>query len=155
MIDAHTERMMKVIRKAEARDLAAVLELAALLWPGHSGEELAEEFGELISDPKAAVFLAFQAGQAVGFAQCQLRQDYVEGTDSSPVGYLEGIYVREVHRGRGLARELVRHCEDFARAQGCRQFASDCTLSNTQSLRFHLATGFREAGRIICFVKEL
>ena len=45
MIDAHTERMMKVIRKAEARDLAAVLELAALLWPGHSGEELAEEFG--------------------------------------------------------------------------------------------------------------
>ena len=86
----------------------------ALLWPGHSGEELAEEFGELISDPKAAVFLAFQAGQAVGFAQCQLRQDYVEGTDSSPVGYLEGIYVREAHRGRGLARELVRHCEDLS-----------------------------------------
>ena len=53
MIDAHMERMMKVIRKAEARDLAAVLELAALLWPGHSGEELAEELSLIhISPPR-------------------------------------------------------------------------------------------------------
>lgn len=144
-----------MIQKAQAADLDRVVELAALLWPEHTKAELTEELGALIFDSKAALFLAFLAGRAVGFAQCQLRQDYVEGTDSSPVGYLEGIYVREEYRGRGLARDLVQHCEEFARQQGCRQFASDCTLSNTQSLRFHLATGFREAGRIICFVKEL
>ena len=40
-----------------------------------------------------------------GFAQCGLRFDYVEGTDSSPVGYLEGIFVLEEYKKRGYAKE--------------------------------------------------
>ena len=35
----------------------------------------------------------------IGFAQCTLRNDYVEGSSSSPVGYLEGIYVKDEYRG--------------------------------------------------------
>jgi aminoglycoside 6'-N-acetyltransferase I len=38
---------------------------------------------------------------------------------------------------------------------GCKEFASDCKLENTESLRFHLKIGFEEAGRIICFKKDL
>lgn len=38
---------------------------------------------------------------------------------------------------------------------GCREFASDCELTNEESLRFHLGTGFTEANRIICFTKPL
>ena len=90
-----------------------------------------------------------------GFAQCQLRYDYVEGTETSPVGYLEGVFVDPAYRKQGHGRALVAACEDWARKQGCREFASDCELSNTQSLAFHLASGFREAGRIICFTKPL
>ena len=95
------------------------------------------------------------AGDGEGFAQCQLRRDYVEGTESSPVGYLEGIYVEENCRRRGLAAALLAACEDWARTKGCREFASDCELTNSQSLRFHLALGFEEANRIICFTKKL
>lgn len=91
----------------------------------------------------------------MGFAQCSLRTDYVEGTKSSPVGYLEGIYLKEPFRGRGLGRALAGHCEDWARRRGCSGFASDCETENTGSIRFHLASGFWEAGRIICFVKPL
>ena len=40
---------------------------------------------------------------AVGFAQVQLRRDYVGGNHLSPVGYLEGIYVEETYRRRGIA----------------------------------------------------
>ena len=101
---------------------------------------------------EAAFFLA-EGG--TGFAQCQLRHDYVEGTDSSPVGYLEGIFVEESHRHRGLAKKLLTACEEWAREQGCREFASDCELDNTGSLAFHLSMGFAEANRIICLTKKL
>ena len=144
-----------MIQKASVSDAAAAAELALKLWPGHTPEELREEFSGLLAREDAAVLLAFWDGAAVGFAQCQLRRDYVEGTESSPVGYLEGIYVDEAFRGKGIARDLLSGCENWARSCGCREFASDCELDNHTSFRFHLRSGFREANRIICFVKPL
>ena len=144
-----------MIRKAEIRDAKTIARLALRLWPEHSTEELEAEFGELLADAGCAIFLAEQDDEAVGFAQCQLRHDYVEGTDSSPVGYLEGVFVAEPYRNKRIASALLAACEDWAREMGCTEFASDCELKNTDSLRFHLAAGFTEANRIICFVKEL
>lgn len=100
-------------------------------------------------------FLAFDNGIPIGFAQCQLRRDYVEGTSTSPVGYLEGIFVQEAYRGKGYGRALAAACEAWAGEQGCSEFASDCELGNSNSLAFHKAIGFEEAGRIICFTKRL
>lgn len=141
-----------MIRKAEFSDLLVLTDLALKLWPGHDRDEMHEELASIMEKPDAAFFLAENAS---GFAQCQLRYDYVEGTESSPVGYLEGIYVEENCRRKGLARELLVACENWARERGCREFASDCELTNTQSLRFHLSLGFEEANRIICFAKKL
>lgn len=144
-----------MLRKATAADLPAVSTLAAALWPHHTVEEMAEDFSTTLSQEDAAVFLAFDGEAAVGFAQCSLRHDYVEGTQSSPVGYLEGIYVDEAHRRRGYARLLLSACEVWAKEQGCQEFASDCELHNEESLHFHLNVGFEEANRIICFAKKL
>ena len=71
------------------------------------------------------------------------------------MGYLEGIYVLPGHRRQGIAKALLSACESWAKSMGCREFASDCELTNKDSLRFHLNVGFREANRIICFVREL
>ncbi|KZE37436.1 aminoglycoside adenylyltransferase [Bhargavaea cecembensis] len=143
------------IRQATQNDARFSGELALLLWPDHTVEELEREFSELIGDPEAAVFLAFDGKEPVGFSQVQLRQDYVEGTSTSPVGYLEGLYVKETYRQDGLARELVRRAEQWAQDQGCMEFASDCELNNDVSLQVHLALGFTEANRIICFTKRI
>lgn len=143
-----------MIVKAEIQDARAAAELAADLW-GHGPGELAEELAALIAGGDGAVFLAVEGGTPVGFAQCQLRRDYVEGTESSPVGYLEGIYVRNEYRRQGLASALLGRCEDWARQRGCTEFASDCELENLGSLGFHLKMGFAEANRIICFTKKL
>jgi aminoglycoside 6'-N-acetyltransferase I len=118
-------------------------------------QELQNEAQALLNDPQAAVFLWEQDGAAAAFAQCGLRHDYVEGTRSSPVGYLEGVFVDPKLSRRGIARALVQACEAWARRQGCSEFASDCEISNRDSLLFHLGVGFEEAGRIICFVKPL
>ena len=144
-----------MIIKGELKDLEDVIVLAALLWPGHPLPELKAEFSPLLQRRDAAVFLKRQGRTPVGFAQCQLRHDYVEGTASSPVGYLEGIYVSDSHRRRGIAGELLNACEGWAREMGCREFASDCQLTNLDSLAFHQKLGFCEANRIICFTKPL
>lgn len=141
-----------LIRRAEIWDLEILTDLALKLWPDHGKEELQAELAQILKKEDAAFFLA---EPAAGFAQCQLRRDYVEGTESSPVGYLEGIFVEDSCRRKGLAKELLAACENWAREQGCLEFASDCELSNIQSLNFHLALGFEEANRIICFTKKL
>lgn len=144
-----------LIRKAEAKDLPVLAAVACRLWPDHTAEEMQDAFGEIIEGCGAAFFLAFVEERAIGFAQCQLRRDYVEGTASSPVGYLEGIYVAEEARKQGAAGALLAACESWAKTRGCAEFASDCELDNTDSLRFHLHAGFREANRIICFTKRI
>ena len=146
---------MLMIRNALLSDAATVAALAQQLWPHHEAAQLQEEFEPLLEDANAAVFLAFSDDMPVGFAQCQLRHDYVEGTASSPVGYLEGIFVVPAYQKQGIARALLASCEKWAKEQGCVEFASDCELSNTNSLRFHLSMGFEEANRIICFSKKL
>lgn len=144
-----------MIQKAKMCDLPVLAALACQLWPEHSEDEMQAEFAEIMARQDAAIFLAWEGEAAVGFAQCQLRRDYVEGTQSSPVGYLEGIFVAEDHRKQGLARALLSTCENWAKEQDCKEFASDCELTNTPSLQFHVNVGFEEANRIICFTKKL
>ena len=132
--------------QAVSADAADVAALACELWPDHPLEEMGED---------AAVFLYREQGEAVGFAQCQLCHDYVEGMETSPVGYLEGIYVRKGARRQGVTRKLLAACEDWAKAKGCAEFASDCKLDKTDSQRFHRAVGFEEANRIVAYVKKL
>ncbi len=143
-----------MVKKATPTELHIVAELAACVW-NTSEEELLDELKSSTNSTKTAIFLKYSDGIAVGFAQCNLRHDYVEGTDSSPVGYLEGIFVKEEYRKNGFARELLSACEQWAKEQGCNEFASDCELNNSASLSFHLKTGFTEANRIICFKKNL
>ena len=142
------------IRKAVPADSAILGELAARMWE-HDPAELAAEFATLTASKEAACFLATDGETAIGFAQCQLRHDYVEGCETSPVGFLEGVYVDPAYQGKGVARQLVAACEDWARSLGCTEFGSDCELDNTASLAFHLAIGFEEASRTIWFNKKL
>lgn len=144
-----------MIRQASKNDIRIIAELAVKMWDDSSVEELADEFAELISKDTASIFLKYENDTPVGFAQCQLRSDYVEGTETSPVGYLEGIFILEGYRKRGYAKELLHACEAWAKEMGCTEFASDCELDNTDSLGFHMAMGFSEANRIICFTKKL
>jgi len=144
-----------MIQQAKQQDAKAAATLALLLWPNHTLEEFTKDMTQLLKGENAAIFLAYEEDKAVGFAQCQLRADYVEGTDSSPVGYLEGLFVMEEYRQQGYARRLVEHCEQWAKRRGCLEFASDCEWHNEESLQVHLQLGFTEANRIICFTKKL
>ena len=85
----------RMIKKAGSNDLETLAKLASEMWHNHSINELINEFSEIMINGKSQFFLKYENEFPIGFAQCQLRYDYVEGTSTSPVGYLEGIFVKE------------------------------------------------------------
>jgi len=93
--------------------------------------------------------------QPIGFAEASLRSDYVNGTGSSPVAFLEGLYVAPSHRRRGVARSLVAAVLQWAGSRGCQECASDALVENELSHRVHRALGFTETERVVYFRKTL
>lgn len=144
-----------MIKKATINESLILAEMAMQMWNSNTVDELQMEFAETLKKKSIAFFIKYLEDIPVGFAQCGLRTDYVEGTESSPVGYLEGIFVKEDCRNKGYAKELILACEKWAKDMGCSEFASDCELDNVDSFKFHMAMGFEEANRIICFRKEI
>jgi aminoglycoside 6'-N-acetyltransferase I len=103
-----------------------------------------------------AQYVAYaEHGQPVGFIEVALRHDYVNGTESSPVAFLEGIYVTPTQRRRGVARNLVAVATVWAIERGCREFASDAALDNETSHEMHRSLGFVETERVVYFRKLL
>lgn len=143
------------ISPASPQECLLGAELFCQMWQDSTPTQLAEELSTQISSGNTVLFLARDNGTPVAVAQCGLRHDYVEGAKTSPVGFLEGIYVAPEYRRQGIAARLCRACEHWAVQKGCSEFASDCELQNTDSYQFHKKVGFAEAGRIICFLKRL
>ena len=131
--------------------------LRAALWPATTEAEHRLEAGALLRrSVQAAAFLARGSDQtAVGFAEATLRNDYVNGCITSPVAFLEGIYVHPAHRRQGIAGLLCRAVEDWAVEVGCTEFASDVELHNTASQTMHRALGFQETERVVFYRKPL
>ena len=146
---------MLSIRQAGEADIDLTTEFFMRLWPEHEYNELREEIAGIIGEENAAIYLAYLNRRPAGAAQCSIRRDYVEGTSGGPVGYLEGIYVLPDYRRKGGRREPAPLLRNWAKARGCKEFASDCVLDNQESYDFHVGVGFAEVNRIICFAKEL
>lgn len=145
------------IAAATAADLADWAALRQALWPDHGLEaHAAEVAGMLAAQGNTANFIArAEDGSVVGLAEASLRHDYVNGCKTTPVAFLEGIYVVPEHRRGGVARGLVAAVEDWARSRGCSEFASDTPLDNLQSQQMHAALGFEETQRVVYFRKGL
>ena len=141
--------------KAREEQIPEIVPLFTQLWPDNTRKEAEKILKDYVSSKEKAAFACRIGREYVGFALCSVRHDYVEGCDTSPVGYLEGIFVREAYRKQGIARVLCEECETWAEKAGCKEFASDCECNNTASLEFHSRMGFSEANRIVCFKKRL
>ena len=143
------------IKRIQIDDIEKIVFLVKKLFTNTPIDKLRNELIQDLVKKDIAIFVCYLKNEMIAFAQCQLRYDYVEGTNSSPVGYLEGIYVEPMYRKQGIAKKLLEECEKWSLKKGCTEFASDCELNNSISFNFHLSVGFEEANRIICFRKKL
>jgi len=145
------------IRTADPGDAADWERMRQRLWPSAPGEHASEIAAFFGSDRRnaAEVFLAFDhEGRAVGFAEASIRT-YAEGCASGHVTYLEGWFVEEPVRGRGIGADLVAAVEEWGRAHGSSELASDADVHNAEGVAAHRALGFAQVGRIVCFRKAL
>ena len=133
------------------------LELRLMLWPDSSREDHSAEMARVADDPfRFGQFVARDVdGARLGFAEVSQRTDYVNGTESSPVAFIEGLYVLPHARRRGVAGAMMKEIVAWARARGCKELASDALLENTGSHAMHAALGFSETERVVYFRRLL
>jgi|DewCreStandDraft_2_1066082.scaffolds.fasta_scaffold26866_1 aminoglycoside 6'-N-acetyltransferase I len=144
-----------IITEADITNLDKLTSLALRLWPENDKDDLRVEFEALIESNKDKVYLMVIEDVFVAFLHISLRNDYVEGSNSSPVGYVEGIFVSEEYRGNGISKRLVGAGEQWAKSMGCKQIASDVEIHNHGSQEFHKKVGFKEVGKIVAFIKDI
>ena len=144
------------IRPVTKADALAWEAMRSDLWPDESGEHpsTVQQFFEGTIPYIEEVLLALDDTKVVGFAELSIR-NIVDGCESGRVAYLEGWYVKPGARGKGIGHALVKAAEEWGRAQGCTEFASDVEIENEASARLHRALGFEETSRVICFRKDL
>jgi aminoglycoside 6'-N-acetyltransferase I len=126
------------------------------LWPELVAEGELEDAAAWLSRSGAVVLVAERSADAglAGFIEMGERP-YADGCTTSPVAFLEGWYVDEDVRRRGIGTALVRAGEEGARRRGYRELASDALLDNTTSHRAHEAVGFVEVERVVQYRKDL
>lgn len=147
-----------IVRAAVADDTDDWAAMRAELWPDGSVDEHRREITALLgsgSTEFAAFVASDQEGCAVGFTEAALRHDYVNGCDTSPVAFLEGIYVSPRSRGTGVGKRLALAVQLWAREHGCAELASDALIDNHASHAFHAAIGFAETERVVYFKQAL
>ena len=146
------------VRPITPADRADWLRLRQALWPEDGNAthatEIEQFFAGALQMPLAVLLAVDSGGTAAGFVELSIRS-YAEDCSTDRVAYLEGWYVVPGWRRRGVGRALVSAAEDWARAQGCLEFASDALLDNEVSAAAHAALGFDETVQIRCFRKSL
>ncbi len=149
------------IRLAQPADGDQLAHLREALWPESSAEEHARE-AELILNGQASstmplIMLVAEASDRtiVGFLEAGLRS-HADGCDTTrPVGYIEGWFVAESQRRRGIGSALLLAAENWARTQGCAEMASDTWIDNEGSQRVHEVLGYQVVDRCVHYRKPL
>lgn len=152
---------MPTVRTAQQSDLDRLVAMRIDLWPESSSEEELQQVRALLSTgmsgtlPAAILIAQNGDGSLLGFLEVSLRS-HADGCDTSrAVGFVEGWFVDSVHRGHGVGRALMRAAEDWARAQGCAEMASDALIDNLPSQRAHQSLGFEIVDRCVHLRKPI
>ena len=143
------------IEKCGDEKLGQWVALRCALWPDEDRAIMTREAPAMLSRPDLLVLVARETEAVIGFAEASVRRDYVNGCETSPVAFVEGIYVVPEHRRRGIAGALIAAIEQWARDQGLHELASDALLENSPSHAMHGSLGFSETERVVYFRKPI
>ena len=143
------------IVNADITNINKVVELGILLFPHETFDKLFDLYKKILTSDNEFLLLYKKGNVFAGYLHLSIRNDYVNGTDTSPVAFIEAIYVLPDYRRQGIGKEFIGHAEMFARKHGISQLASDCFIDNHLSEVFHKNCGFIEKERVICFVKNV
>ena len=145
-----------VIRPVESPDHDEWLRMRRALWPDVEESMHELEMPILTGNPMEQCVFVVDNGtdKLIGFIELSIRPR-VDGSYSENVCYIEGWFVDEAYRDRGIGSRLMRSAETWASERGLTELASDTELLNENGIRAHKALGFRETFRLVHFLKPV
>lgn len=144
------------ITEVTKKDFADWVELGALFWHRHPIKKSEKEFKRILASKNETSFLCRDDdGGPVGFVYVAIRTDYVEGSKTSPVGYLEGIYIKKEYRKKGVAKRLFQETKKWFKNNKVSEIGSDAELENIISQKFHKSVGFKKGETLIHFIRKI
>lgn len=122
-------------------------------------QDLSEDFNQtemknILASRNWHCFLIQHEAKNIGLVEVSLR-NIVDGCLSSPVPYLEGIYLEPAARDKGLGKIVMEHLMNWCTAKGHSELAADCEIANPAAQRFFQSLGFSETYRTVGFRIDL
>ena len=131
------------IRFANEQDVDLILDFIKDLAEYEKMSDLVVADGDLLrewifTNKKAEVIFALEDGKEVGFALFFHNFSTFLGRAGI---YLEDLYVKPNHRGRGHGKALIKKLARIACDRGCGRLEWSCLNWNTPSINFYLSLG--------------
>ena len=100
------------------------------------------------SDEWSCQFIEEESGQKIGLVEVSAR-NIVDGCLSSPVAYLEGLYLKPKYRNQGIGKQVVQMIMRWCSENGFTELATDTELRNEKAQHFYMSLGFKETDRVV------
>ena len=122
-----------MIRKAKPSDLDALLELESL-FPGDTLSR--RSFKHFLSKGHADIFVFEETGKVIADAVILYRKGFKSAR-------LYSLVVHPDARSKGVASQLIQHCESAVKAKNCVSLRLELREDNLQALRLYEKLGFK------------
>ena len=144
---------MNRIRRAEMRDIPAILELLVQvdmvhhngrpdLFNGPATKYNAEELKKILTNGETPVFVCTdEEDRVLGHGFCILQHSGGPLLVEHTTLYIDDICVDEKARGQGAGRALYEHILDYARGQGCYNVTLNVWNCNPGAMAFYEKLG--------------
>ena len=93
-------------------------------------------------------FIENEDKQKIGLVEVSAR-NIVDACLTSPVAYLEGLYLVPEYRNQGIGKQVVNMIIKWCSENGFSELATDTELTNEAAQRFYKSLGFEETDRVV------
>lgn len=100
-----------------------------------------------LAENQGTMFVAENDGTLVGYISARIERSSEIDTETkypAKQGYIEGLFVDEAHRGKGISSRLMEHAEKYFRKNGCDFSSVACVAVNEAARKFYAKQGYAE-----------